>query len=295
MTNPNPDSFESYRPLMFSIAYRMLGSITEAEDMVQEAYLRYQRVPPEEIGSLKAFLSTVVTRLCLNHLELARNQRETYIGPWLPEPALTASDARFIPASQAELQDSISMAFLVLLEQLSPLERAVFLLREVFDYDYDEIASIMEKDEAACRQLFSRARKHIADHRPRFKPDPNEHRQLLQQFVKAVTTGDVNGVVQLLADEATLTADSNGKIRGALIQPLRGREAVAKFLAASPRLMEEALKPRFTEVNGEPSLLLCSTDGQVRLVMTLEESEGKIREIRVVTNPDKLADRKSVV
>jgi RNA polymerase sigma-70 factor (ECF subfamily) len=295
MINPNLDSFESYRPLMFSIAYRMLGSITEAEDMVQEAYLRYQRVPPEEIGSLKAFLSTVVTRLCLNHLELARNQRETYIGPWLPEPALTATDTRFIPASRAELQDSISMAFLVLLEQLSPLERAVFLLREVFDYDYAEIAAIMDKDEAACRQLFSRARKHIADHRPRFKPDPNQHRQLLQQFVQAVTTGDLDGVLQLLTDEATLTADSNGKIRGALNQPLRGREAVAKFLVASPRFVEVPLTPQFIEVNGEPSLLLCAPDGEVRVVMTMEESGGKVRDIRVVTNPDKLAAVNKVV
>ncbi len=289
MTNPDIDSFEAYRPLMFSIAYRMLGTITEAEDIVQEAYLRYQRVPPEEIGSLKAFLSTVVTRLCLNHLELARNQRETYIGPWLPEPALTASDPRFIPTNRAELHDSISMAFLVLLEQLSPLERAVFLLREVFDYDYGEIAAIMEKDEAACRQLFSRARKHIANHRPRFKPDPNEHRQLLKQFVEAVTTGDVQGVIQLLADEVTLTADGGGKLLNALKQPLHGSEAVARFLIASPSRVEVPLTPDYIEVNGEPSLILRAPDGEVRLVMTIDEREGKIQDVWVVGNPDKLA------
>lgn len=289
MTNPDIDSFEAYRPLMFSIAYRMLGTITEAEDIVQETYLRYQRVPLEEIGSLKAFLSTVVTRLCLNHLELARNQRETYIGPWLPEPALTASDPRFIPTSRAELHDSISMAFLVLLEQLSPLERAVFLLREVFDYDYDEIAAIMEKDEAACRQLFSRARKHIADHRPRFKPDPNEHRQLLKQFVEAVTTGNVEGVIQLLADEVTLTADGGGKLLNALKQPLHGSEAVARFLIASPSRVEVPLTPDYIEVNGEPSLILRAPDGEVRLVMTIDEREGKIQDVWVVGNPDKLA------
>src|SRR5258707_54765 len=172
-TRTLPDSakeFETYRPLMFSIAYRMLGSAMEAEDILQEAFLRYQTVPPETIRSPRAFLSTVVTRLCLNQLDSARAKREAYIGPWLPEPMLTEGETEqplntppASPAQQAELHESLSLAFLALLEQLTPAERAVFLLREVFDYDYGEIAEILEKDEAACRQIFSRAKKHIAE------------------------------------------------------------------------------------------------------------------------------------
>src|SRR4051812_32404642 len=156
--------FESYRPLMFAVAYRMLGSAMEAEDIVQETYLRYSAVPPASIASHKAFLSTIVTRLCINHLQSARTQRETYIGPWLPEPLVTESNPYLMPADETLLHESISMAFLVLLEQLTPFERAVFLLREVFQYEYAEIAEITGKEEAACRQLFSRAGKHIAEH-----------------------------------------------------------------------------------------------------------------------------------
>ena len=184
------EQFEAHRPLLFSIAYRMLGSATEAEDIMQEAYLRYHAVSPEAIHSPKAFLSTLVIRLCLNQLESARAKREVYVGPWLPEPVLTgAGDVTALnapvpsPSQHAELHESISLAFLVLLEQLTPVERAVFLLREVFDYKYAEIAEILEKDETACRQLFSRAKKHIAEHRPRFKSTPEKHRQLLSQFM----------------------------------------------------------------------------------------------------------------
>src|SRR5438067_1947267 len=159
MNDSDTTRFEAYRPLMFGIAYRMLGSATEAEDVVQEAYLRYRSVPPHTIGSHKALLSTIVTRICLNQLQSAHSQRETYIGPWLPEPVTTDTDPRLIPGDKAILDESISMAFLVLLEELTPLERAVFLLREVFEYEYPEIAEIIGKEEAGCRQLFSRARK----------------------------------------------------------------------------------------------------------------------------------------
>src|SRR5204863_345519 len=163
MTDLNTEQFEQFRPLMFSIAYRMLGSATEAEDIVQDAYLRYQATPPEQITSPKALLTTIVTRLCLDQLKSARVQRETYIGPWLPEPVLTDTNELFAPAKQAELHDSLSIAFLTLLEDLTPLERAVFLLHDVFDYDYREIAPMVGRDEAACRQLVSRAKKHIAE------------------------------------------------------------------------------------------------------------------------------------
>ncbi len=194
------EEFETYRPLLFAIAYRMLGSAMAAEDVIQEAYLRYRSVPAETIVSLKAFLSTVVTRLCLNQLESARAQRETYIGPWLPEPLLTEHDAPLTPTDQILLHESLSMAFLVLLEQLTPLERAVFLLREVFAYEYAEIVDIIGKDEAACRQLFSRAKKHIAEHRPRFKPNREAHRQLLDQFLRAVDQGEMDGLMALTND-----------------------------------------------------------------------------------------------
>src|SRR5262245_10595692 len=179
MNDVDATQFETYRPLLFSIAYRMLGSATDAEDIVQEVYLRYQATAPDQIVSPKAFLSTVVTRLCLNQLRSAKVQRESYLGPWLPEPMLTGLDDRFAPTQQAELHETLSLAFLVLLEQLTPVERAVFLLRDVFDYDYKEIAPIIGKTESACSQLFHRARYRIGDIGPRFTPKTSAHRRIL--------------------------------------------------------------------------------------------------------------------
>jgi RNA polymerase sigma-70 factor, ECF subfamily len=283
--------FEDYRPLMFSIAYRMLGSATDAEDIVQEAYLRYQTTAGDQIVSPKAFFTTVVTRLCLNQLQSAQSQRETYIGPWLPEPVLT--DEQPSPAHQTELHDSLSIAFLTLLEELTPLERAVFLLREVFDYEYAEIAEIIGKAEAACRQMFSRARKHIAEHRPRFKPSPEAHRQILGQFIEAVGTGDLDGLMQLLSDDVTMWADGGGKARGAAIHPVRGREAVARFLKASTRLGPESYRIEVADVNGEPGMILRTGDTAI-LVLSVGVEQGKVNEVRVIGNPDKLKwiDRK---
>src|SRR2546421_7090558 len=174
------ESFESYRPYLFSIAYRMLGSAMDAEDMVQETYLRYQSTPKDDIRSLKAFLTTILTRLCMDQLQLARRKREVYVGPWLPEPILTTTTpASEDPAERVEREESISLAFLALLEELQPFERAVFLLREVFEYAFAEIASMLDKSEAACRRSFSRAKKHLSEHRPRLPPSPQTHRQLL--------------------------------------------------------------------------------------------------------------------
>lgn len=284
--NADVSQFESYRNLMFSIAYRMLGSATEAEDIIQDAYLRYQTVAPGQIISHKAFLSTVVTRLCLNRLQLAQTQRESYIGPWLPEPILT--DLTPTPAQQTELHESISLAFLTMLEELTPLERAVFLLREVFDYSYAELALIVGKEETACRQIFSRAKKHITDHRARFKPTPEAHSTLMNQFITAITTGDLGGLMQILAEDVTLWADGGGKARGAALRPLYGREAVSKFLIASPRLANGGgYQVDIAEVNGEPAMIL-RTEAGIIVVMSLTAENGQIAAIHAVGNPDKL-------
>jgi RNA polymerase sigma-70 factor (ECF subfamily) len=287
MDSTDLQQFESYRPLMFSIAYRMLGSRSEAEDILQEAFLRYQAAPRREIILPKAFLSTIVTRLCLNRLASAQSQRETYIGTWLPEPILTVQDESVDTEQRVELHESLSMAFLVLLEQLTPLERAVFLLRQVFDYEYLEIAEMIEKDEAACRQLFSRAKKHIFENRPRFSANPERHSEMLEQFIAAVSKGELGGLLALLSDDVTLWADGGGKVRGAALHPLHGREAVARFVIASPYLTNGLLEPRIVSVNEEPSLLL-RVDGQTRFVVMLSVDENHIQEIRIIGNPDKL-------
>jgi RNA polymerase sigma-70 factor, ECF subfamily len=288
MTNDaNAERFEAYRPLMFSIAYRMLGSAADAEDMVQKAYLRYQTVSPDEIISHQAFLSTIVTRLCLNHLELARTQREHYIGEWLPEPLLTPTDEQSVPARQVELHESLSIAFLSLLEQLSPLERAVFLLREVFDYDYAEIASMIDKEEAACRQLFSRAKKHISENRPRFKPTPEAHRQILDQFIQTITEGDFESLLQMLSDDVTIHADGGGKLLGAILRPIKGRETVARFLMGTPRFQPKFATTSIEAVNGEPTLVIRSRN-ETRIVITIAIDQGKVTAVRVIGNPDKL-------
>lgn len=285
--------FQALRPLLFSIGYRMLGSAMEAEDIVQESYLRYQAASPETIRSPKAFLTTVVTRLCLNQLESARATRESYVGPWLPEPVLTgpgelmASD-EVSPSQQAELHESISLAFLVLLEQLTPVERAVFLLREVFDYEYPEIAEILDKNEAACRQLFNRAKKHIAEHRPRFKSTPEKQKQILGKFMQAVSAGEMSGLMHLLSEDVTLWADSGGKARGAVLQPLHGPGAIARFAQASLQYLPPNVQREIVEVNGRPAAIL-RVDGRALLVISIDIEDDLVREIRVVGNPDKLS------
>lgn len=292
-----PDSavkFQALRPLMFSIAYRMLGSAMEAEDIVQEAYLRYQSVSPDSVRSPKAFLSTVVTRLCLNELDSARVKREAYVGPWLPEPAITAAADTMVsnmlsldPSHQAELHESVSLAFLVLLEQLTPVERAVFLLRQVFDYEYSEIAEILGKDEPACRQLFSRARKHVAEHRPRFKSTPEKHRQLLGEFLRAVSVGELGGLMSLLTEDVTMWADGGGKARGAATQPLYGRDAVTHFAQSSLRYLPPGAQAEIAEVNGQLAAIL-RHNRQVVLVIAIQVDGDLVREIRVIGNPEKL-------
>jgi RNA polymerase sigma-70 factor (ECF subfamily) len=282
------DPFEEYRSLLFAMAYRMLGSAMEAEDIVQEAYLRYRATPPESIRTLKSFLTTIVHHLCLDHLKSAQAQRETYVGPWLPEPIITSDGASPLsPLRQIAERESISMAFLVLLESLSPLERSVFLLREVFDYEYAEIAQITGRDEAACRQLFSRAKKHIREQRPRFPASPEAHAKMVGRFMETFTAGDIDGLMSLLAEDVTVWSDGGGKVSAAR-QPIHGRDKVARAAMAIVSHAPEGTTFELTEMNGLPALLI-RVKGQVAGVLMLEVEGDLIRAIRNVANPDKLA------
>ena len=270
------------------MAYRMLGSAMEAEDMVQEAYLRYCATPPESIRTLKSFLTTIVHHLCLDHLKSAQVRREQYVGPWLPEPILTGfGTAPISPLHQITDRESISMAFLVLLESLSPLERSVFLLREVFDYEYAEIAQITERDEATCRQLCSRAKKHIREHRPRFPASPEAHANMVGQFMEACYAGDIDGLMSLLAEDVTAWMDSGGKVSAGARQRVQGRDKVAQGLIGHLSQMPPGTAVEVIEANGLPALLV-RVKGKIFSVLTLEVEGDFIRAVRNVANPDKL-------
>src|SRR5262245_51728838 len=235
----------------------MLGSAMEAEDIVQEAYLRYRATRPESIRTLKSYLTTIVHHLCIDHLKSAQARRENYVGPWLPEPVITGDGASLLsPLRQITDRESISMAFLVLLESLSSLERAVFLLREVFDYAYADIAQITGRDEAACRQLFSRAKKHISDHRPRFPASPEAHAKMVDRFMEACRAGDMDGLMSLLAEDVTVWSDSGGKVAGAARQPVQGRETVARGILGILSRAPEGTTVEVIEANGLPALLI---------------------------------------
>lgn len=283
------ETFESLRPLMISIAYRMLGSVSEAEDVVQEAFLRHQRAVEDgiEVESPKAFLSTVVTRLALDQLRSARARRETYVGPWLPEPLLT-DDGRDDPAVQAEQADSLSMAFLLLLERLSPTERAVFLLHDVFGYGYDEIAPIVDRTEANCRQLAVRARRHVEAERPRFEVSRRKRNELADRFFAAVTEGDLDGLVELLAADVVVTGDGGGK-GPSWLRPIVGPDRVARLLIGSARqFAAHGVELRRTVVNGQPGALVLDREGRVISVFSVEIADGLVQTVRSVINPEKL-------
>ena len=283
------ESFETYRPYLFAIAYRMLGSAMDAEDMVQETYLRYQTAKPETIHSLKAYLTTILTRLCMDQLQLAHRKREQYVGPWLPEPILTTEAAETgDPEKQVEMEESISLAFLVLLEQLQPFERAVFLLREVFAYEFAEIAPILGKTEAACRRSFSRAKLHLREHRPRFPASPQIHQQLLNGYFQAVQTGEMTPLMNLLSEDVTLWADGGGKVKQAALRPIRGRDAVARFSLGTKRFWPENSRVELEEVNGQAALIVRSGE-KVFAVLSIEVEQGQIQAIRIIANPEKLA------
>jgi RNA polymerase sigma-70 factor (ECF subfamily) len=283
------ESFETYRSYLFSIAYRMLGSAMDAEDMVQETYLRFQAAPPQTIHSLKAYLTTILTRLCLDQLDLARRKRELYVGPWLPEPILTAETPEAAdPEKRVETEESISLAFLVLLEQLQPFERAVFLLREVFGYEFAEIATMLDKNEAACRRSFSRAKQHLQEHRPRFPVSHQLHRQLLNGYYQAVQKGELAPLMDLLAEDVTGWTDGGGKVKQAALRPVIGREAVARLSLGSKRFWPEDARVEQGIVNGQPALII-RTGEKTFSVLSIEVQDGRIQTIWVMVNPDKLA------
>jgi RNA polymerase sigma-70 factor, ECF subfamily len=282
--------YEKLRPLLFSIAYRMLGSASEAEDVVQDAFLRFHRATEEgeKIDSPKAFLTTVATRLAIDQLRSARVRRETYTGTWLPEPLLT-EEAPDDTAQHAETADSLSMAFLVLLESLSPVERAVFLLREVFDYPYSDIAEVIGKSEDNTRQLLVRARRRVDERKPRFEADRRRREELASRFFAAVEDGDTGGLMELLAKDVVLYGDGGGKAP-ALARPLFGASRVAKALRNWAKLAVRAgVTFEYTEVNGHPGAVYRDDQGRVLGAMSLEIADGAVQSLRSVVNPDKLA------
>jgi RNA polymerase sigma-70 factor, ECF subfamily len=281
--------YEELRPLLFSIAYRMNGSVSEAEDIVQESFLRIHRAEAEgtKIESPKAYLSAVTTRLSIDHLKSARVRREQYVGQWLPEPLLT--DPAPAPAAHAETADSLSMAFLILLESLTPVERAVFLLREVFDYGYGEIARIVERTEDNCRQLYVRARRHVDEGRPRFEASRQQRDELARRFFAAAEQGDTEALVEMLAADAVVYGDGGGRAPS-WPKPIYGRERVARLMAGTVTQAKElgaSIQP--IEVNGQPGVMFADEDGRIAVVMSVDIADGVVQTIRSVINPDKLA------
>jgi RNA polymerase sigma-70 factor (ECF subfamily) len=279
------EEFERLRPLLFSIAYRILGSVTEAEDAVQETWLRYQASPAQPV-SAKAFLSAAVTRVSIDVLRSARVRREEYVGQWFPEPLLT--DPYRDPERSAELADSVSMAALLLLERLTPLERAVFVLRDVFGFGFGEIASAVGRSEAACRQLAVRARRHVDAGRPRFEADRRERDELAARFFDALREGDVEGLRELLAADVQLVGDGGGKAPQ-LARSIIGAEKVTRVLASIfARLVRIDVTMEPHEVNGQPGATFRDRDNKVLSTVTLDVLDGQIQTIRSVSNPDKL-------
>ena len=289
MSETHEELLEELRPTAFAIGYRMLGSVAEAEDVVQEALLRLHDALErgERIESPRAYLATVATRLAIDQLRSARVRRETYVGEWLPEPLVTDSDVD--PARQAELADSLSLAFLVLLESLSPEQRAALLLHDVFDYDYAEIAEIVGKSEDNARQLTARARRHVEEGKPRFEASREQREELAQRFFAAVREGDVGALETMLAKDVVLHGDGGGKVP-AIARALHGSRRVARTLGAWMRAAGRipGVELREVGVNGQPGALMLTGDGGLIGVWALDIADGEIQGIRSVVNPDKL-------
>lgn len=282
---PPENPFEEHRPLLFSLAYRMLGTRSDAEDIVQDAWLRWQSASSEEIRAPKAYLTTIVARLSLDSLKSARRKRETYVGEWLPEPLIEPPGS-----SAAEMAESLSLAFLHILETLTPDERVAFLLREVFDADYAEIAATLETSEPNCRQLIARARKHIRDRRPRFKVDRARQQSLLQQFLTACQTGDASQLLPLLSPEVELHSDGGGKVP-ATINPIYGADKVSRFFQGIAKKGATAgITVNFVTVNGAPGALLMHGESPHTVISLELNDSAQIHRIFLVNNPDKLPE-----
>lgn len=271
--------FEEWRSLLFGIAYRMLGSATDAEDVVQEACIRWLRRGEQHVESVRAYLVTIVTRLSLDQLDSARAKRETYAGPWLPEPV--AED----DVAAIEQADSLSLAFLVLLEELTPLERATYLLHDVFGYSFDEVAGSLGSTPAACRQLGARARRHVEERRRRFDADLQHGRELTDRFLRACATGDLSGLLDMLSDDVVVWTDGGGKVRAAL-RPVVGPHRASRFLLNVAKKVGGL--PRAVVLNGQPATVFVE-HGTVQSAVVLDVLDGRIATVRVVNNPDKLA------
>jgi RNA polymerase sigma-70 factor, ECF subfamily len=279
-----PDEVDQHRSALFGLAYRMLGSVMDAEDIVQEAFIRWQNVPESEVRSPRAYLMTIVTRLCLDQLRLAHVQREEYVGAWLPEPLLQSPESD--PARLVELDESISTAFLVLLESLSPLDRAVFLLHEVFNYTFAEIAAIVDKTPADCRQIGHRARQRLMQGRTRFEVETKTVEEVVQQFLRACVGDDLSGLLALLSPDVTVTSDSGGKV-SAIRNIVNGSDKVARLFLGIFHKWWPRLIFKIATVNGQPALIACASEQPVA-VITFDVREDKIHAIYQMLNPDKL-------
>jgi RNA polymerase sigma-70 factor (TIGR02957 family) len=283
------EAFMAHRELMFSMAYRMLGTVADAEDVVQDAWLRWSAAPRDDVAEPRSYLVRTVTNIALNRLRSAQARRETYVGPWLPELLLTQTNHNI--TERTELAESVSVAMLVVLESLTPEERAVFVLREVFDFGYPEIASALGRSEPAVRQIAHRARGHVQARRPRFEVDEARQRAVTARFLAAAMGGDIDGLLEVLAPDVTLTTDGGGKVRSAL-RPIQGAAKVARALTGAARrplqgfaVTELSVEP--TEINGEPGALLMG-GGRIIAAGTLTVSGGRVAAIQLVTNPEKL-------
>ncbi|SDO64386.1 RNA polymerase sigma-70 factor, ECF subfamily [Streptomyces sp. cf386] len=285
MTTATADEFETYRSRLFGLAYRMLGSAEEAEDTVQDAYLRFSGADRGAIEHPAAWLAKVVTNLCLNRLTSARVRRERYVGPWLPEPVVT-SDGTLGPLESAERRDAVSMAMLVLLERLTPTERAVYVLREAFAYGHREIAAVLELTEANCRQLYRRAVRRVGEPGARFEPTPERQEELVASFVAAAREGDLARLEKLLAADVTWSSDGGGKVSAAL-RPVEGREKVSRFLLGLFQRFAQGLDFATAEINGGPGVAVWA-GGTLLGVVAFELRDGLVVHARAVVNPDKL-------
>ncbi|MGW7659054.1 RNA polymerase sigma-70 factor [Streptomyces sp. NPDC054756] len=286
-TDAETDVFEEHRPVLLGVAYRMLGRVADAEDVVQEAWLRWSRAERSEVREPRAYLVRVTTRLAIDRLRQVKARGESYVGPWLPEPYVTDFGDR-VPdtAERAVLADSVSLAVLIVLESLSPLERAVFVLREAFGYPYAEIAAMLDRGEAAVRQLAGRARRHVEERRPRYTVDPAERRDLTERFLAAAAGGDLEGLMSLLAPDVRLIGDSGGKAKAPL-RVLESADHVGRFLAGVAQKGIADASLQYLEINGGPALLVL-TGGKPDSVFQVEVRDGRIQAVYVIRNPDKL-------